>query len=102
MPQLAMEAQTVHRYLGLTYRLCVTSTGFFKQEKRFNVFPRVCKTERTQIPMAACSRAFLVLEPLLTLRTFTVLRTFLIHEQSFLARTLFRVPGAILFRVKIF
>ena len=99
MPQLAMEAQMAHRYLGLTYRLCVTSTGFFKQEKRFNVFPRVCKTERTQIPMAACSRAFLVVAPL---RTFTVLRTFLIHEQSFLARTLFRVPGAILLRVKIF
>ena len=74
-------------FAGLRYR--VTSIGFFRHEKRFSVFPRVCKTDRTHIPIAAFSLLSLIPLPFkLPLRSLIVSRTFLIHEQSFLARVL--------------
>ncbi len=44
------------------------------------VFPRVCKTDFTQMPMAACSLPRAVRG--VPLRTFTVLRTFLMQRQK--------------------
>ena len=44
------------------------------------VFPRVCKTDFTQMPMAACSFPLEVRG--VPLRTFTVLRTFLMQRQK--------------------
>jgi hypothetical protein len=60
---------------------------FFLQEKRFNVLPRVCKTDLVQIAIAAASLAF-VLERCFARpgRSFTVLRTDFIHLQNFVAR----------------
>lgn len=66
----------------------VFNLGVFPQDKRLSVLPRVCSTERTQIPMAADSLEDLAL-------TFTVFRTFFIHRQSLSARRLLRVCAAI-------
>jgi hypothetical protein len=57
---------------------------FTPQEKRFNVRRRFPRTERTQIAIAADSFAAAV--GLVPLRTFTVLRTFLIHRQKCFAK----------------
>ena len=62
--------------------------GVFPQEKRLSVLPRVCSTERTQIPMAADSLEDFAL-------TFTVFRTFFMHLHNLSARRLLRVWIAI-------
>jgi len=56
---------------------CVSKLCLASQENRFNVLPRVCRTDFTQIPMAA----FVLEEPFLT---FTVFLTCLIQWQNFL------------------
>jgi hypothetical protein len=58
-------------------RPCVMRCGFGEHLNRFSVFPRVCRTDVTQIAMARDSFFFL------DLSCFNVLRTFLIQEQSF-------------------
>jgi hypothetical protein len=56
---------------------CDTKLCLASQENRFNVLPRVCRTDFTQIPMAA----FSLEEPFLT---FTVFLTCLIQSHNFL------------------
>ena len=68
------------------YRISFWVTNFAGLHENFlRVLPRVCRTDRTQMPIAALSRLRLLFP-------FTVFLTLLIHEQSFLARTFFRVP----------
>ena len=51
----------------------------FLHLNRFNVLPRVCKTDLVQIAIAADSRAFV---PLVPGRSLIVLRTDLIQRQN--------------------
>jgi hypothetical protein len=51
----------------------------FLHLNRFNVLPRVCKTDLVQIAIAADSRAFVPLAPG---RSLSVLRTALIQRQN--------------------
>jgi len=53
----------------------------FLHLNRFNVLPRVCKTDLVQIAIAADSRAFVPL-PLVPGRSLSVLRTALIQRQN--------------------
>ncbi len=62
---------------------CVFSIGFGKHLNLRKVFPRLPRTERVQIAIAALSFAF---ADLFLPRTFTVLRTDLIHRQNVFAR----------------
>jgi hypothetical protein len=64
------------------------SLRFGAHVNRFRVRPRVCKTDRVQIPIAADSFAF---DVCLLLRVRTVLRTFLIQRQNLAARDCLRV-----------
>jgi len=58
---------------------------FFLHEKRFNVLPRVCKTDLVQIAIAAASFAF-ALDFAMPGRSLTVLRTDFIHLQNFVPK----------------
>lgn len=71
---------------------------FFPHRNRFNVLPRVCKTDFTHTPMAAAS---LAAEVFFTPgRSLIVFRTFLIQRQKSDASFCFRV--AILLRHILF